>query len=757
MQLLFLKGHLLNHLIYFFFQTNVVNESSDQIKRELSLDLDGSKMSVDDGSLSSINKHIINIPSTPNTPNFTHTSGNTSQSMTPSEFGYHHLNRQSADVSPKSPTTNIYEQIEKSFSSYIAGDSSNRFLITPNPPTPKLNSPLKSTINIIFKSPIKKVSNDDATYISDNNGDGNDISVDSTVQSIDDASDYEFVNVMNDKKQRKPPLETSFDENMVYEQVKIFKSAVSEVNLLLDNGYVDEAINLEKNTDNIYTKDLIGNQIVPNIDMKHDTKKLDASNSEVNSNLTNQCESYNESVDSNKPKSFINNYDVPITDSDIHIQDSLELEIDQNISLYKNTDLPNPDCDYENVKMELPSYSTDSTAVDSILSVEPTTIAETKSSPFYENISKPSKLAVRQLANKFETSPVETMSPFDFSRPLAKKLDNNRNSPCMIRAKNNKPLHSSTKITRSLDENAFIREFGRIDQNVKISTQKLNEDLNAITNHTLNSSSRRMSLEFIRPKSLNPPKRLPYLSDNDNELCKYDNGHKATTAINSKIENYDSLSNYNMKITPTTENPISLIQHNVTMNISSNDKIFGDDEKKNALVGSVKVLGSFKLDRERIEKIKEERRHQLNEKFRSESFKSDNDYVKAKSKSKTELCDIKYTDKVDPLRYKSKSRGDVRNIRDLADCTPLDIIKSLGLQQSGGRMRRISDEKNQNDCNDYIIDGTTTTKSFDIRDKFETTTTIKGRRFDRKEVETHRDRDKILSGNKSINTKNSTQ
>lgn len=728
-------------------------------------------MSVDDGSLSSINKHIINIPSTPNTPNFTQTSGNTSQSMTPSEFGYHNLNRQSAaitpDVSPKSPIKNIYEEIKDSFSGCIDDDSSSHDSIIPKNALANINTPLKSTINIIFKSPLKNVSNK-SEYIGENIV----LLVPSNIQPNDNHLDYQCV--IKDEKQRKPLLETSFDENMVYEQINLFKSAVSKVNLLFDNGNVDGAVNIEKNADNNYTKNLIKNQIVPNVDIQHLTinNKLDTSNSEENSNLLNQDESYNENIDSDKTKKIINAYELQMSDSDIHVhvKDTSELELEQDISFYenleltkqgsdsKNVNLPNPCIDYENVNLpnqcsdyenvNLPNPCSDYENIDMKLQCRPKDILAncSTSSNIVENIvTKPSKFIVRQLANKFET----IMPSLDFSISLKKKIDNNRNSPCMIYTKNHNLLHNSAKITRSLDEYAFIREFGKIDQNEQIKTKKTS-DLTA--NDTLNSSSRRMSLEFILPKSLNPPKRLPNLSDT--KLCQYENEHKALTKF-SKTDNNDS-SNYNLKITPTTENPISLIQHNVNFDISNSDKVLVDDEKKSAFVGNVITLGSFKLDRERIEKIKEERRHQLNEKFRSESFKSDDDCTKAKSKSKTELRDIKYSDKANPLRFKSKSRADVRSIRDITtECAPIDIMKSLGIQNTGSRMRRINDDKNQNDCNNYVIDSKQATKTSDICDKFGTNT--KGRQVDWKDIDTHRHGNNEFTSSKVSISKSNSQ
>lgn len=118
------------------------------------------------------------------------------------------------------------------------------------------------------------------------------------------------------------------------------------------------------------------------------------------------------------------------------------------------------------------------------------------------------------------------------------------------------------------------------------------------------------------------------------------------------------------------------------------------------------MLGSCKLDRSRIEKIKEERRHQLSEKYRSESFKGERtDYGKLKSKSKSELRDFKDGDTVDPgkkydsLRFRSKSRGELSDQQFNIDNNSLSSAVSLNaVTTSGGRTRRISDEKNQNDC-----------------------------------------------------------
>lgn len=332
----------------------------ESLKRELSLDLEGSKMSVDDTSLSSLNKQIINIPSTPNTPNYTHTSGNTSQSMTPSEFGYQHLNRQSGAVSlessPKSCDINLYENLERSFSSY---DGTTRLNIAPSKITPaKSSSPIRSTINITYnlRSPLKNATHENVFFSSN--------SKNTKPKTI--SSDYEVVQVVGGQQQQqqqekqptKPLLETSFDENMVYEQVKFFKGAVSEVNSLMDNGnsrliVVDakqqtnepEADLLLFSMDDEVNDDAEQQQVVPNVE--NDAVATTKTESEVNSNsmTTFAC------VDSKRK--FVENDDVPMYDDHDHdhdIQDSLELSSD--FSLYENVEYRKPMSVYENVTMQ---------------------------------------------------------------------------------------------------------------------------------------------------------------------------------------------------------------------------------------------------------------------------------------------------------------------------------------------------------------------------------------------------------------------
>lgn len=340
--------------------TNRPNTSNDthnmeSLKRDLSLDLEGSKMSVDDTSLSSLNKQIINIPSTPNTPNYTHTSGNTSQSMTPSEFGYQHFNRQSGAVSlessPKSCDINLYENLERSFSSC---DGTTRLTITPKLTTAKSSSPIRSTINITYnlKSPIKNSTHENVFFSSN---------MEAKPKTI--SSDYEVINVVNkaQEKSTKPLLlETSFDENMVYEQVKFFKGAVSEVNSLLDNGN-DHLIVEEQHTEQepdmlIFSMEDEVNDatphVVPNVDLRSSDKSTSTIESEVNSNTMSSF------VCGDSKRKFVENDDVPMYDDhDVDIEDSLELN--SEFSLYENVEYRKPTSVYENVTIKTMNKSVD--------------------------------------------------------------------------------------------------------------------------------------------------------------------------------------------------------------------------------------------------------------------------------------------------------------------------------------------------------------------------------------------------------------
>lgn len=639
-----------------FFQIISTKAAPIDIRRDLSLNLEKSKMSIDEASPPS-NKQNVNMSSTSNTPNFTQTSGSTSQSMTPSEFGYHNLNRASNAVSiESSPKSDAYESLEQAFGNY----EQVKTPVQSQPPI-KSKSPIKATINITYKSPVRNAPPTNYMYSSDR----------PLSPDPNQFPDYEPVDVISMVIK---PLETSFDENGVYEQLQFFKGAVSEVNHLLNNGNDVQSVANNAFNDNLNTP-----QVVPTIECA----KV-AINAQCNEQMSSE-----QINDDNKSDSG----DVLMPEQEL-TQDSLEF--DANLSMYENVNLRKSPNAYENIKMRSDGKT------------KSLNIPETNSiSTMGKENNKPANFTVKQLANKFETSPIDVQPPFDFSKPFARKnCDTNRNATNPPKAKNpqQQQLNKTSNFTRSLDENAFVREFGSSRSNEKVnrSTQQIPIATNILTE---NSPIRRSVNDATKTKILNSPKRLPNLIDSDNKICKKENIDETTISANCEI-----------KITPTTENPISLIQHNV----NSEQKLATDDDRNSTNISN-KVLSNFKLDRERIERIKEERRHQLNEQFRSESFKCEKGNNKAKSKSKIELNELKDADKKisDSLQYKSKSRNEIYNKKD-AD-TSLAIVHPMSGANDGssGRVRSISDEKNQNVCTDtaYVDEQSVAfrTRKFDRR------------------------------------------
>lgn len=633
-----------------------IDKKQIDMRRDLSLDLEKSKMSVDETSPSS-NKQ--------NTPNLT--SDSTSQSMTPSEFGYQHLNRPSNVVSlDSSPKSDVYETLEQAFKHCDQSSMASTPIQTLQtlPPTNKLRSPIKATINITYNVKSPQRTSLQSNFVYTNEPDPSQF------------PDYEPVDIVSSTTK---PLETSFDENVIYEQVKFFKGAISEVNHLLNNGNHEQKHSSDQQ--NEFLDSLNTPQVVPTATSNSNAKPSITSNA-MNTNESSRAA--NESIADDKSDSG----DVLMPDQEL-TQDSLEF--DPNLSMYENVNLRKPTNAYENISMR-------SGGKTKSLNFQETTLSLGK-----EN-NKPGNFTVKQLANKFETSPVDAMAPFDFSKPfLRKNCDTNRSSANTPKVKNPQHLNKASDFTRSLDENAFVREFGsgRSNEKVNKSTQQIPIVTNVLTE---NSPIRRSINDPSRPKSLNPPKRLPNLSDTENEMCKPD-----STSTNPVI-----IANYDVKITPTNENPISLIQHNV----DQPPKSIIDDERN-------KFLGNFNLDRERIERIKEERRLQLNEKFRSESFKCEKENNKIKSKSKIELNELKDADKKisDSLQYKSKSRNEIYNTKD-ADSSVALTLCSAKDNITLGRIHRLNDDKNQNDTD---ID--------------EQSVAFRTRKFDRRSVDIKREQD----------------
>jgi len=171
-------------LIHLFLQFNNIQDAEQRdmnaLKRELSLDLQPLQSRLPQpanrAATLPVKEHLqaaaaAAMCSSPNNSNFT---DNTSQSVTPSEYGYQHLQRQLSmhSLLATDDSSPVYEDFEQ----------------TPVKMVP--TSPIKSTISITYKSPEKE-------------------------------------------KKPAPLLETNFDENIVYEQVKLFRNSVTEVNQML--------------------------------------------------------------------------------------------------------------------------------------------------------------------------------------------------------------------------------------------------------------------------------------------------------------------------------------------------------------------------------------------------------------------------------------------------------------------------------------------------------------------------------------------
>lgn len=663
-----------------------VNDGKKAAKKELSLDLN--KCS---------NK--ANVTSTPNTPqNLTSSdktteNGNTSQSVTPSEIGYQNLYNRQFSATP---------EIEMDPSAFNVKPTIVH--VSAKPVVADKTSPIKSTISITYnlKSP-------------------------SSTKS--DSSQQQFFNEdfnKEDEEAKDGLLETSFDESMVYEQVKFFKNAVEQVNDLVD----DKPLSGENKENEIDGEEEADAEEHYEIVFKNADKLI----------MSDVCMK-DEPVEAEETK--------PEFDQELETQDSLEF--DHNLSLYENVDVRKPAKIYENVQMpsslnsspvRQPKVSFDkSYAIDDLdREIESQKLGE-KSPTSLNN--------VRKLATKFETSPVDPQQPFDFTKSPA-----HRKAEVQLR-KNSRNAELYT-ITRSLDENAFIREFGSAKK-----FEEFNKSINEIadlTSLSSNVSNRRKSIDYSKPKSLNQPKKLPGFNPHipeKHENCRRSvgdpdgGGHKLKLNIGDGGDYVESqrspsitsermpLQTFNVRITPTTENRISLIQSNFE------DKKTASDDEKSTSTTSLTSLKMLKLDRERIEKIKEERRHQLNEKYRSESFRNLNNNIKLtkpKSKQDIDLDDFADDISINSQRFKSKSRNEL----DLEQPYSLNSTTSSSTNNlnSSNRVRRISDEKNQNDIDsgsdDQVVMRKKDVDSPESRDsKFDNKTRPK---FEKRSFELNRER-----------------
>ncbi|EDV99404.1 GTPase-activating protein CdGAPr [Drosophila grimshawi] len=567
------------------------------LKRELSLDLQP-RLPQPAAATRTVKEQQLQMQlqlqaaSSPNNSNFT---DNTSQSVTPSEFGYQHLQRQLSmhSLLATEDSSPLYEDYEQTPSNALTPQKLQ-------PPIP--SSPIKSTISITYKSPEKE------------------------------------------KPPAKPALllETNFDEHIVYEQVKLFRNSVTEVNQLLNEQHGQSLKQIVEEDGS----DKMTQQLLQLEQKQHDDEEEEQRQQ--------QEQLLYENIELRKPQTVYEN----LRGEEMKLNTNELLEIDS-------------DLDLESVAKQQPvSDRIELDSLDSLPSgAEHNNIMELEQ----QQPSKSPSFSVKELATKFESSPVEQLPNFDFTqRGGSMKKPNELSLPLAVPPKPVMPapvplkkLNNTQKITRSLDENAFVREFGG-KQLQDLTSCKLPElpELN----------NRRKSFDFTRPKTLNPPKRLPGMSITE-EICQKSEQHITT---------------------PTTENRISLIQqNNVLLQPQPQPSVTA---ALNPPVGGRKsVLTGVILDRERIDKIKEERRQQLTQKYYGETIKS---------RSKTELnSDDNNFQASDSLRIKSKSRGDMHSLQKDMDMNLKQLARAGAgsestLHHAGDygtqRVRSISDEKNQN-------------------------------------------------------------
>ncbi|XP_030381124.1 GTPase-activating protein CdGAPr [Scaptodrosophila lebanonensis] len=633
-----------------FNQNELERRDMHALKRELSLDLQTlhsrSPQAPNRAATLPVKEQLqaaaaVAAMSSPNNSNFT---DNTSQSVTPSEFGYQHLQRQLSmrsllETEESSP---VYEDYEHTPSNAI----------TPQ----KLASPIKSTISITYKSP--------------------------------------------EKEKPKALLETNFDENIVYEQVKLFRNSVTEVNQML----TEQPQTVGSNRHSLKQIEEEDGGASKAAEMAQQLLRLSG-------NSDNMEQLLYENIELRKPKTVYENLR----------GEEMKLNVNIKLDNYTNDTDTKPSDRIELDSLESLKQDTEQSDMEYNQEYLMAAPGSARKSPSF---------SVKELATKFESSPVEQLPNFDFSlRGGSMKKPNELSLPpppaqaAPLPAPKPvalKKLNNTQKITRSLDENAFVREFGGKQLQDMAKLPELPE-----------LNNRRKSFDFTRPKTLNPPKRLPGMSITE-EICM-----KPPPKLPEQI-------------TPTTENRISLIQQN---NVPKEQTHSNATQSLN-VPGRKSVLTGVKLDRERIDKIKEERRQQLTQKYYGDSLKS---------RSKTELnstCkeDDNNFQTTESLRIKSKSRGDMHALQKDMDMNLKQLARAAGsestLNTTGGsaggigvgiggvavttdyatqRVRSISDEKNQNcDTNNGVASSLQSVKT--TAQKYAANKTV-APKFERKSID----------------------
>lgn len=644
-----------------------------------------------DNSYENENRYSIIV--TPNDENNTHNIADSLDgSLSPTNISYQNLNRLSmlsgdsgkGGLSKESTPTyssheqerteEIYECFNFTKPSYVhlASSSDGSSPIS----SPQNKSPLKSTINIVYKSPTK----DNVTFLKNSTDKNVDDRIYEDVENQDETpvvnkTTFADLSLQNNKifsdtdKKNEPGVDSD-----IYNKVKFFRQSVNEVNSLIMESE-------KENTDGLTYEDSLDantkfssndNGRYENVSYtqlpaeKHDYENVNMKcNSEVLTPLTELC--LDRRLQDNK-----SNSDLKID----HAYENFHVKIDNESVKHKPYKLEN----VSKVNMESKTVLKTLGESDKENSDENENIA-----PTCNEFNKRS--SVKQLAHKFE-SPTENKGPFFFDRSSKTNLstsekikeessysfDRNkavsfcegrgkinmtgRTVPC-VRARNNR-LSKYSNNARSLDENAFVKEFG---------SQALHKDhiSEMQINDQISMNNRRKSLEAL--KCLNQPKKLPDLNLNIecNKKCpmRSDLSLNLTSPLNDLVFKGTDRDGRLLSITPTTENKISLVQARFSpkknrSKQSSNEFVNKSCDKLSSDT-SLDEDRKDQLSRERIEKYKEERRLILREKYSSQSFRGLNDLqLTAKKGSKID------DDEFDGVQLRNPGKLERRNTADAA-------------------------------------------------------------------------------------------
>lgn len=674
-----------------------------------------------DNSYENENRYSIIV--TPNDENNTHNIADSLDgSLSPTNISYQNLNRLSmlsgdsgkGGLSKESTPTyssheqerteEIYECFNFTKPSYVhlASSSDGSSPIS----SPQNKSPLKSTINIVYKSPTK----DNVTFLKNSSTDKNvDDRIYEDVENQDETpvvnkTTFADLSLQNNKlfsdvdKRNEPNVDSD-----IYNKVKFFRQSVNEVNSLIMESE-------KENTDGLSYEDSL------DADSKYTGNDNDRYENVSYTQLPAEKHDY-ENVNMERTPEVL----TPLT----------ELCLDRRLQDNKSNSDLKIDHAYENFHVKIDNESvknkpfkienTSKINIDSKTMLKTLGESDKENSDENENIAPTcnefnKRSSVKQLAHKFE-SPTENKGPFFFDRLSKTNLstsekikeessysfDRNkavsfcegrgkinmtgRTVPC-VRARNNR-LAKYSNNARSLDENAFVKEFGnQVLHKDHISEIQINDQTSM--------NNRRKSLEAL--KCLNQPKKLPDLNLNIecNKKCpiRSELSLNLTSPHNEMVFKGKDCEGRLLNITPTTENKISLVQARFSpkknrSKQSSNEFVNKSCDKLSSDT-SLDEDRRDQLSRERIEKYKEERRMILREKYSSQSFRGLSDLqLTAKKGSKIDDDEFEGVQLRNPGKLERRNTADAAqrskfSPKDLKQCDVSEFPFSRNVIESDG-------------------------------------------------------------------------